>query len=144
MPIRYELREPIIWFETRGDVDYDAGLGVLQAGIEAARQRTPGRSWDVLFDIRESSERRSADELREIAQVLAGHLPAISRYCAVVAGDAFHFGLGRMFSAYSEPEGVEVHVFREQAAAEQWLAQHRADVADDAPEASPTQRVRED
>jgi len=125
MPLRYELRDPVLWYVAEGDVDYAAGREVLRSGVEAAGAHAPARSWDVLFDIRESGERRSAEELRGIASFCAEQGPTLSRRCAVVAGDAFHFGLGRMFGAYAEPAGVEVRVFRDLAAAEQWLAEAR-------------------
>lgn len=83
----------------------------------------------MLFDIRESREQRSSDELRDIARFLAGQGAEISRHCAIVAGDAFHFGLGRMFSAYSEPEGLEVRVFRDVEAAKRWLFERRGEAA---------------
>ncbi len=121
MPLDYDIRSGVIWFVTEGDVDYEDGLETLGTAIREAARRDADQRWDVIFDIRLSSEQRSADELRGIADFVAGHKAVLSGRCAVVAGDAFHFGLGRMFSAYSESNGVEALVARDVGSATSWL-----------------------
>lgn len=121
MSLRYEIRDHVLWFETQGDVEYDEGLDTLGAAIRDAGERAPGRRFDVVFDIRNSRESRSSRELRGIAEFVGSHAEVLSGRCVIVAGDAFHYGLGRMFGAYSESQGVEVGVVRDVGAAISWL-----------------------
>lgn len=126
MPIRFQLRDDVLSFVTVGDVDYEAGLGVLEQGIEEARRAVADRRWDVVFDIRESAENRSKDELVGVAAFVASHPDVLSGRCAVVASDPFHFGLARMFSAHAESLGIEALVTRDVRAALDWLAARTA------------------
>ncbi len=126
MPLRHELRDGVLWFVTEGDVDYEAGLGVLEQGIEEAHRAAADRRWDVVFDIRESAENRSKHELVGVAAFVAGHRDVLSGRCAVVASDPFHFALARMFSAHAESRGVEALVTRDVRAALDWLATRAA------------------
>jgi hypothetical protein len=121
MPLRYEIRADAIWIVTQGDVDYEAGLETLDRAITAASEYAPERRWDIVFDICESQEDRSAMELRSIAEIVARHPSVLSGRCAVLAGDDFHFALGRQFGAYSEGLGVDVRVLRNPEAVRNWL-----------------------
>jgi len=121
MPIQYEIRDDTIWFTTTGDVAYDDGLATLRAGIAEARARDGARRWHVIFDIRQSSEDRIADEPRGIAELVACQLATLSGRCAIVAGDPLHFGLARMFGAYSERHEVSVEVMSDPGEAVAWL-----------------------
>jgi hypothetical protein len=122
MPITYELRDDTLWFVTVGEVDYRGGLRVLVEAFEAARAHDPKRRWNVVFDIRSSSENRSADELQGIASVVAQNDAVLSGRCAVVAGDSLHFGLARMFGTYAEGLGLDVTVVKDVPRAVAWLA----------------------
>ena len=126
MPIRHELRDEVLWFVTEGDVDYQEGLGVLAQGVEAARAQAPDARWDVVFDIRRSTENRSGPELVGVAQFVADHLDVLSGSCAIVASGTLHFGLARMFSAHAENLGVETVVVRDDESASRWIAERRA------------------
>jgi len=122
MPIHYEIRPEAIWFRTVGDVDFENGLAVLEAGIESARRRSAGRRWPVIFDILASQERRNADELRAIAHFVAEHADVLAPHCAVIAGDDFHYGLARMFEAFADSHDVRVTVLRRPDEVAGWLA----------------------
>lgn len=124
MPIQYEIRDETIWFTTKGDVDFEDGIATLRDGIADAADRDGARRWHVIFDIRASSEDRSADELRGIADFLAGQLETLSGRCAIVVGDPLHFGLARMFSAFSERHEVSVDVVSDPGEAVAWLESH--------------------
>ncbi len=126
MALDYEIRDDVLWFVTRGDVDYPGGIDTLSEAIAEVARRDSERRWDVVFDIRESTERRSARELRGIADFIAGHDAVLSGRCAIVAGDAFHYGLGRMFAAFSESHGISVEVVRDIDEVEAWLASRPA------------------
>lgn len=122
MPISYEIRPEAIWFRTVGDVDYQKGIAVLEAAVEAARRRGEDRRWPVVFDILDSEERRSADELRGVAHFVASHGDVLAPHCAVIAGDDFHFGLARMFESLADGHDVRVTVLRRLDDVPEWLA----------------------
>jgi hypothetical protein len=130
MPMSFDLQEGALWFRTWDDVVYDEGIAVLERGLEAALQASAQRRWPVVFDIRESRENRSADELRGIAEFVAAHDGVLSGHCAVLASDALHFGLGRMFEAFSQEHGIDVRVFREPEALVAWLEVETRDHSD--------------
>jgi len=121
MPIEHELRDGVIWTTTVGDVDYEDGIGSMRRALEAARAADSSRRWDIVFDVRRSSEDRSSDELQAIADFVAASDAVLSGRCVVIAGDDFHFGLSRMFQAYCELKGLTPQVVREVDAAESWL-----------------------
>jgi hypothetical protein len=121
MPIDYEIRPDAIWLRTVGDIEYTSGLGVLEAAVAEARSRAGGRRWPVVFDITRSEERRSADELRAIAQFLASQADVLEPRCAVVAVDDLHFGLARMFEAFADQHAVKVTVLRSLDEIDGWL-----------------------
>jgi len=121
MPIEYELRPEAIYLEAVGEVDYQDALAVFRAALRAARaEGLPPRP--IVFDLRQSKEQRSADELRAIAQFISRQGDVLAPRCAVVAGDALHFGLGRMFEAFAEGHDVEVTVLRSLDDVPAWLA----------------------
>jgi hypothetical protein len=122
MPIDYEIRPEAIWFRTDGDVDYEQGLSVLEAGIAAARQQARGKRRPVVFDITASAERRSADELRAIAHFVGENRVVLEPRCAVVTGDDLRYGLARMFEAFAGEHDVRVSVFRDAGERSDWLA----------------------
>lgn len=121
MPMSFEIKPQEIWFRTSGDVDYAEGIAVLEQGLHEAQQATPSRRWPVVFDIRDSEENRSANELRGIAQFVAAHDGILTGRCAVLTSDALHYGLGRMFEVFSEDLGIEVQVFRDLDSLRAWL-----------------------
>lgn len=119
MGISFELKDRTIRFVTVGDVDFAAGLQVLEAALATAAEQ--GSGWGLLFDIRSSSENRSADELRGVAEVIARHRDALSGQCAILAADPLHYGLARMFGVFAESLGLTAMVFRTEAEALAWL-----------------------
>jgi len=125
MPIRPDFRDRTLWLVTEGDVDYEEGLAILLGALAEAERIDGAARWDVVFDIRRSEEERSPDELRQIASFLGEHGRVLSGGCAVIAGDPLHFGLGRMFEAFTEPRGIEVRVVSDEAEAADWLAGRR-------------------
>ena len=124
MPITYEIQPNLIRYLTEGDVEYADGLRTLQEGLRRAREiaesDTSGK-FHVLFDVRRSTENRSGDELKRIAEVLGEHTSFLSGRAAVVAADAFHVGLARIFGAYADGQQIEVRVFEALEEAESWL-----------------------
>jgi len=121
MGLAYQLADGMIRFVTTDDVDFDAGLQVLQEALHTAAELEPGRRWHLLFDIRHSSEDRSSDELRTIATLIGDYRKELSGRCAVVVTDPLHYGLGRMFGTFMEKLGVETMVSRRLDEAQDWL-----------------------
>jgi hypothetical protein len=122
MPIEYAIRPEAIYLETVGDVDYEKGIAAFEAAVREARAEGVARR-PVVFDIRRSEETRSAEELRSIADFVSRHLDVLAPRCAVVTGDDFHFGLGRMFEAFADTHEVEVTVLRSIDDVPAWLAE---------------------
>jgi len=87
------------------------------------------RAAGLLFDVRASRSiaRRTAAEVRVMAQFLAGHADRFGRRLALVADGDAAFGLMRLGAVAIEQQGVEASVFRNVADAEDWLgAEHSA------------------
>ena len=125
MPIRYEIEPGTLHFHFEGDGDFEETLRVVGDGLVLAGDAVRARAaqpFDLLFDKRASSENRSAEQLRRMADLVGDHTAALSRRAAIVVGDAFHFGLGRMFAAFADARGIEVQVFYSRDDAERWLA----------------------
>lgn len=123
MPLVHTLDEHTIWITTEGDVEYADGLASLERALEAARERDANRGWDVAFDIRQSTENRSADELRGIVDFVAGARPLLSGRCIVIAGGDFQFGVSRMFQSFCELRDLQATVVRDVDAARAWLSE---------------------
>lgn len=122
MGLTFELSATILRFFTSGDVEFVPGTQTLHDGLEAAVVAGAGSARrHLLFDIRESRENRSSDELRAIALLIAPYRSRLSGRCAVVVSDLLHYGLGRVFGAYLEGSGFTVEVFHTLAEAERWF-----------------------
>lgn len=121
MGMAFDLVGETIRYRATGDVDHAGGLATLREGFAAAAAAVPGRRWHLLFDVRHSSENRSADELRAVAAEVAGAGDLLTGRCAVVAADPLHYGLGRMFAVFAEGLGLAADVFPDVPAAEAWL-----------------------
>ena len=119
MPLNFAFESNVGVFRTVGDVEYEKGLKVLKKGLAAIVKR--GEPHAVLFDLRESAERRTADEIRGIADVVKGE--TLSGRLALVADEDLYYGLSRMFESYAEYAGFDCLVFREYDPALDWLVQ---------------------
>jgi hypothetical protein len=119
--LTYHFADGILRFVPTGDVDFAETSAVLRAGFEAVAVATPGLPWHLMFDLRDSTSSRSADELRGVAGIAATHRAALSGRCVVVATDPLRFGLARMMAVFFETAGFEANVLRDPAAAEAWL-----------------------
>jgi len=120
MPLTHELRDRAIWIITRGDVVYEDGLSSVERALEAARERDPDIGWDIVFDIRDSRENRSAAELERIAELVDNARPLLSGRCAVIAGSDYLFGVSRMFQAYCELRNLDSIVVRDPGELQDW------------------------
>jgi len=121
MSLAYELKAGTIQFTTTGDVEHSGALETLKAGLAAAAVNPIPNGWHLLFDIRNSTENRDPNELRNTATAIALHRAALSGRCAVVAADPLHYGLARMFGVFMDGIGFEAHVCKDLENATHWL-----------------------
>lgn len=119
MPITSHVADDILFFVTTGDVTFEEGLRVLRGGLDAyALSRT--RQGKILFDIRGSTERRSAEELRSITVIMSQHI-ASAKTAFLVKDNGLYFGLSRMTAAFMESVNYECAVFLTEDEALAWL-----------------------
>ncbi len=111
MGIAFQLHRTEIRFRTTGDVDYGDGLQTMRSAFAAAKAPDAGTLWDLLFDISESQENRSSDELRGVAEEIERHRELLPGRAAVVATNPLHYGLARMFCVFMQSVGFEAMVF---------------------------------
>lgn len=121
MGLSFTLDGRLVRFVTVDGVEFGEGLAVLRAGLAAAAAAAPGGGWGLLFDVRRSSESRSADDLRDIAGVIAAHRAHLSGRATVVAADPLHYGMGRMFAVFMESLGLSCEVFTDPDEADAWI-----------------------
>lgn len=97
---------------------------VRAALVAALDDASCPRAASLLFDLRGSRSiaRRSADEVRAMAQFLAAHADRFGRRLALLADSDAAFGLMRLGAVTVEQQGVETSVFRRLSDAEDWLA----------------------
>ena len=113
MPLTHALRDRTIWITTVGDVEFEEGLAALGRALDDAHGTDASAGWHIAFDVRDSSERRSSEELRGIARFVGENRAVLSGRCVVIAGDDFHYGLSRQFQAYCELHGLQSSVVRD-------------------------------
>lgn len=123
MPLsrRFDPAAGRVVVEIRGSFEAGATLRVLEEVLADPRWK-PG--FDLLIEYQEVQPssgtptvvRESSQRAVDLASLLEG-----SRL-ALVAGQDAMFGLNRMFQAYADESPLTISVFRERAAAEQWLA----------------------
>lgn len=118
MALSFELRDGIGRFRSTGDVDYEEGMKVFRGGLEVLAG-TEARPILMLFDLLESNESRSQDELRAIVDVAREHVK--NGRMALAAQSDLLFGLSRMFCTHAEQAGFEAAAFKNEADAVDWL-----------------------
>src|SRR5512145_3492723 len=105
MPIRHEVRGPLLWIIVDGDYD-DAGLHAAWERAFADPAFRPGMP--ALIDSRKSLANPPREVLAVRAEFLAGLRDRIGPRLAFLVGDALRFGLARMVGALTAPGGLEI------------------------------------
>lgn len=118
MALSFELRDGIGRFRSTGDVEYEEGMKVFRAGLDTLA-RTEARPVLMLFDLLESKESRSQEELRAIVDVAREHVAG--GRLALAAKTDLLFGLSRMFCTHAEQAGFEAAAFKSEGDAVDWL-----------------------
>lgn len=119
MPINFQNNDGIGIFTTVGDVDYGEGIDVLTHGLQSIQSADPLL---VLFDLRQSREHRSAEEVSSIADIVKPYVSGTAKIALLAEADIY-FGLSRIFSAYVEDTRITAQVFRDYDQALSWLTQ---------------------
>jgi len=120
MALKYQLDTPIIRWIAQGDVDYHEGLKVSLESFDAAR-KADGSNWHVLANLLESTENRSEQDIRGIADLLVANLDVLSGRLGIVVQAPLQFGVSRMLQAYTDGQGVEIGLFPTEIEANSWL-----------------------
>lgn len=127
MPMTYRISSRVVRFIKRGDVNYNQVLAVLKRALEEARQTHPDNArWDMIVDLRQSTEIRTDLELRGLAMALTQQIPVLSGKVAVVVTDPTVMKRMRELSALSEQAGFKPRMFRTLKEAEAWLKAGRS------------------
>jgi hypothetical protein len=126
MPLRFQIRRPLLRIIAEGDVDYNAGLVQLKQALEEARKSSPeALRWGLLFDLRKTTETRSDTELRGIAMALAQYAHMLTGRMALLVADAHHLQLSQTFGVFAEQLGHEPQIFEQAQDAVAWLKAER-------------------
>ncbi len=118
MPIQYEIVDNILHVTTEGEVEFTEGLSTLTTGLNIYRDTKP-QIPRILFNLINSTEDRSTDELKGIAAIVGQQInkPRI----AIVVRSNLHYGLSRMFAVYVDKNVEDIKIFRELKDACDWL-----------------------
>ncbi|HWE43845.1 MAG TPA: STAS/SEC14 domain-containing protein [Gemmatimonadaceae bacterium] len=120
MPVIYEFHGSIVAIRLTGSYETADVRAALHRALDDPR--CP-RAAGLLLDIRgsQSISRRTANEVRAMAQFIASHADRFGRRLALLADTDAAFGLMRLGAVIIEQQGVETSVFRHPADAEEWL-----------------------
>src|SRR5262245_63710928 len=99
MPIRHEVRGPVLWIIVDGAYD-DAELAAAWERAFADPAFESGMP--ALIDSRKTVAAPSRAEVAGRASFLAGLRPRLGARLALVVADPLHYGLGRMLGAFTE------------------------------------------
>jgi hypothetical protein len=121
MPVAYEFDGNVIVLRA---ADTYATSDLKVAVLEALDDERLPRQAVMLLDLRESRslQQRTADDVRDMARFLVAHGKRFGNRLAVVAPGDLGFGLMRLGAVTAETGGVSTEVFRDIAAAREWLA----------------------
>jgi hypothetical protein len=120
MPVAYEFDGDVILLRMSGIYT----PGDMQAAVlEALDDEHLPPHAVMLLDLRESSslQGRTADDVRDMARFLAAHAKRFGNRFAAVAESDLGFGLMRVAAVTAETAGMVAEVFRDIAAAREWL-----------------------
>lgn len=107
MGVTYTRDGDVIRFSTSGKFTLAEGLAVLRAGLDSLPPSPPQH---LLFDIRQTLENRTPDELRSAVDVIAAARPKLSGRVALLVASTFNFAVARMFGVFLEGLGFKVLV----------------------------------
>ena len=120
MPVRFEFEDGIIALRM---VDLYVPDDIKKALLDGLSDPRTSGAIGLLFDVSRSKSlrTRSTDDVIAMGYFLTEHADAYSRRVALVGFDDFPFAMMRMGRVTLEREGITSEVFRESAAAREWL-----------------------
>jgi hypothetical protein len=105
-------------FSETGQVAHEDVIETLQFLVD---NPSSYRNKRLIISDPSSDYQPSRDELREMANLMRSLLKDVFPRIALVVKRDLHYGLGRMAEVFSETEGGEFRVFRDDRKARDWL-----------------------
>jgi hypothetical protein len=120
MPVTYEIAGGRVRMTLAGAYAPGDVTATFLAALDDPRCPRPAR---LLMDVSDSRAlaTRPADDIRKVAEFLGPYADRIGGRCAVVAPTDVMVGLSQMGAVHTGRVGVETRVFRDEAAAVEWL-----------------------
>lgn len=120
MPIQYEIdkEQRVLRAISIGKVDAAAVRDYLRR-LESDPDYDP--SFNGVIDVRAATATVTPDDIRDIAELVRRRPKEASGRRAVIVASDEHFGLMRMFEAYTASGPTRYRVFRDLDAANAWL-----------------------
>lgn len=120
MPIQYEIDKErrILRAVSVGGVDAAEVRDYLRR-LESDPDYDP--SFNGIIDVRSATAAVTPDDIRDIAELVRRRPKEASGRRAVIVGSDEHFGLMRMFEAYTSSGPTRYRVFRDSDEANAWL-----------------------
>jgi hypothetical protein len=108
----------LVSFRVTGALDTKEMLDAVE---KTFGQRKPGVVYNVLSDTRAVAVPATPDQIKSLVAELARHGTVDGMRAALVVGTDASYGMMRMMSAYTEPLGIHVGIFRDTDAARAFL-----------------------
>ena len=123
MPMPSEIVDGYLLVRSVGNHDLESGFRDMMAAMDKAKveyERT-GVKIVMLLDLLESEEERNASDVSQIAEFFRQCLGFLDGRIAFFVTKADHYGLTRMFSALTAPDGLDIRPFYDMAEAKAFL-----------------------
>ena len=122
MPMTYKMTGRIVRFTKKGNVKHTEVLALLNRAFHDVRESHPNTlGWDLVVDLRDSSEVRTDMELQGFAMALKQQSTILSGRLALVVTDPEVAKQIRKFLAMAERAGQKPRLFRTLKDAQDWL-----------------------
>ena len=118
-----EIVDGYLLVRSVGDHDLESGFRDMLTAMDKAKaefERT-GQKVVMLLDMLESEENKGATELDQIADFFKQRLGYLDGRIAIFVTKEVHYGLARMFSAITAPDGLDIRPFYDMAEAKAFL-----------------------
>jgi hypothetical protein len=126
MPMLYKVSPRVVRFTKHGNVKHTEVLTLLDRAFREAQDTHPNTErWELIVDLRDSSEVRTDMELRGFAMALTQRSPILSGRLALVVTEPEVVKQIRKFVTMAERAGHKPRVFRTVKDAEAWLKSGR-------------------
>jgi len=120
MPVTYSITGKLVRIRLAGAYTPE---DVTRCFLEALADEDFPPVAAVLMDTTESTSLagRDAGQIRYVAQFAGRHGDRINHRCAVLVASDLGYGLTKLGAIYSEGVGITAEIFRNEAAALEWL-----------------------